>query len=249
MITSNPSRQRKAPAQVDPRGRRAVTATQTADAVAPSYRRDRTGRDRTSDATTSGSLVSPGSPAAAAEDVGLEIRDLRKARGITLKQLSDATALSLGHLSEVERGIASPSVKALHDIAAALGVTISWFFRAADVADRGERDVVVRAGGRRTLAFSSGITDELLSPNLRGSLELLLSRFAPGATSGTEPYTHRGEEAGVVMQGTLSLWVGAREFVLRAGDSFSFASSQPHRYTNSGDTEAVVIWAITPPSY
>ncbi len=116
--------------------------------------------------------------------IGLEIRDLRRARQITLKDLAAATGVSVGHLSEVERGIASPSVKALHDIAAALGVNISWFFQGAEGAANGERDVVVRAGNRRTLTFSSGITDELLSPNLRGSLELLLSRFAPAFDAG-----------------------------------------------------------------
>lgn len=185
----------------------------------------------------------------APEQVGSEIRDLRKARRITLKALSGATGLSLGHLSEIERGLAYPSVKALHDIAAALGVNISWFFQNAESIDPVERDVVVRASSRRTLNFASGITDELLSANLRGSLELLLSTFKPGSSSGSGTYTHQGEEAGIVMQGTLELWVGERKFVLTAGDSFSFASTTPHRYANPGEAEAVVIWAITPPSY
>ncbi len=202
-------------------------------------------------------LVTPGRegrvsrPAASLppDQVGLEIRDLRKSRRITIKQLSEVTGLSIGHLSEIERGLASPSVKALHDIAAALGVNISWFFHNADAVDQVERDVVVRSSNRRTLNFSSGITDELLSANLRGSLELLLSRFEPGSSSGAEPYTHTGEEAGIVMQGVLELWVSDRKFVLKDGDSFSFASTLPHRYSNPGEVETVVIWAITPPSY
>ncbi|MDF2764610.1 MAG: Transcriptional regulator, family [Rhodospirillales bacterium] len=159
-----------------------------------------------------------------------------------------ATSLSIGHLSEIERGLASPSVLALHDIAEALGVNISWFFHNGEGND-GERDIVVRASNRRTLKFSSGITDELLSANLRGQLELLLSRFAPGASSGAKPYTHRGEEAGIVIRGSLELWVGERKFVLKEGDSFSFESTKPHKYSNPGDTETVVIWSITPPSY
>lgn len=202
-------------------------------------------------------LVTPGRegrvlrPAASQppDQVGGEIRDLRKSRRITIKQLSQMTGLSIGHLSEIERGIASPSIKALHDIAAALAVNISWFFHNADAVDQAERDVIVRSGNRRTLNFSSGITDELLSANLRGSLELLMSRFEPGSSSGAEPYTHSGEEAGIVMQGMLELWVGDRKYVLSDGDSFSFQSTLPHRYLNPGDVEAVVIWAITPPSY
>lgn len=181
--------------------------------------------------------------------LGSEARDLRKARGLTLTQLSAATGLSVGYLSEVERGRAMPSVAALHRIARGLGVSIGWFFRNDDPERPEERDVVVRAGRRRKLSFESGITDELLSPNLRGQIELLLSRFPPGSTSGAEPYSHRGEEAGVVIRGTIELWVGERHFILHEGDSFAFPSTTPHRYRNPGAEEAVVIWSITPPTY
>lgn len=184
-----------------------------------------------------------------ADRIGGEIRDLRKARRLTLKELAERTGLSVGYLSEVERGIASPNVKSLHDIAAALGVTISWFFHAADAAEPGEHVVFVRHDKRRQVAFSNGIIDELLSPHLRGKLELLLSRFPPGASSGPDPYTHEGEEAGIVIRGRLELWVGAQRLLLEEGDSFGFESTIPHRYCNTGDSEAVVIWAITPPSY
>ncbi|MFZ5676535.1 MAG: helix-turn-helix domain-containing protein [Pseudomonadota bacterium] len=183
------------------------------------------------------------------DQAGREIRDLRKARRITIKALSERTGLSVGYLSEIERGLAFPNVKALHDIAAALGVTIGWFFHKAEAKEPEEHSLLVRAANRRRVSFSSGITDELLSPHLRGELELLLSRFPPGATSGVEPYSHKGEEAGIVLSGTLEIWVGDKHLVLREGDSFGFDSTRPHRYRNPGDRETVVIWAITPPSY
>jgi len=186
---------------------------------------------------------------AAPGQVGPEIRDLRKAKRMTIKELSLATSLSVGHLSEIERGIASPSIKALHDIARALEVTIGWFLHNSDRADPTEREYVVRADNRRTLKFASGITDELLSPNLRGQLELLMSRFPPNSAGEESAYAHQGEEAGVILQGTLELWVGEKFFVLREGDSFSFPSTMPHRYRNPGETETVVIWVITPPTY
>lgn len=181
--------------------------------------------------------------------VGPEIRDLRKARQMTIPDLATATGYSTGFLSQVERGKSSPSVDALHKIATALGVSISWFFRNEAADDPVEREYIVRARGRRSLGFKAGITDELLSPHLRGELELLLSRFPPGTSSGDAPYTHRGEEAGVVMQGRMELFIGDKRFVLETGDSFGFPSNLPHRYANVGDIEAVVIWAITPPTY
>jgi transcriptional regulator with XRE-family HTH domain len=180
--------------------------------------------------------------------IGREIRGLRKARGYTLAVLAAKTGLSVGYLSLLERDLATPSINALHAISRALGVTISWFFE-AEGAPPGERDYVVRRTRRRRLDFSAGIVDELLSPSLEGQLELLASRFPPGATSGAAPYTHNGEEAGVVIRGKLELWVDGKVFVLEAGDSFGFPSTLAHRYRNPDSEEAEVIWAITPPSY
>ena len=181
--------------------------------------------------------------------VGSEIRSLRNARDITLQDLATSTGLSIGYLSQIERGISSPAVDTLHAISRALGVTISWFFKPSDEQSTIERDIVVRAGQRRRLKFNSGITDELLSPNLDRQLELLRCTFAPGATSGDAAYSHRGEETGIVISGRLEVWVGDKHFMLEEGDSFAFESHLPHRYRNPGRTKTVVIWAITPPSY
>jgi transcriptional regulator with XRE-family HTH domain len=180
--------------------------------------------------------------------LGREIRGLRKARGYTLAVLAGKTGLSVGYLSLLERDHSTPSINALHAISRALGVTISWFFDAGEIPP-GERDFVVRRARRRRLDFSAGIVDELLSPTLNGQLELLASRFRPGATSGSVPYTHDGEEAGVVIRGKLELWVDGKVFLLEAGDSFGFPSTLKHRYRNPDTEEAEVIWAITPPSY
>lgn len=181
--------------------------------------------------------------------VGEKVRLLRRARQFTLQDLSEKTGLSIGYLSQVERDLSSPSIKALRDIATALGINISWFFEAPDSSQTGEQQYIVRAGDRRHLRFRSGITDSLLTPSLNGQIELLLSRFEAGASSGEEPYTHKGEEAGIVLHGQLELWIGADRFLLAEGDSFNFQSTLPHRYRNPGNTETVVIWSITPPSY
>jgi transcriptional regulator with XRE-family HTH domain len=180
--------------------------------------------------------------------IGGEIRALRKARGLTLTDLGEKSGLSIGYLSLLERNRATPSIKALHAVSRALGVTISWFFESGDQPEE-DRDLVVRRGRRRRLDYSAGIVDELLSPSIAGSLELLSCRFPPGATSGQEPYEHSGEEAGVVLRGRLELWVDGRTVMLEAGDSFGFQSAFPHRYRNPGPDETEVIWAITPPSY
>lgn len=180
--------------------------------------------------------------------IGREIRDLRKARGVTLAAMAKASGLSVGYLSLIERDLATPSIKSLHAVSRVFGVTIGWFFEAGD-APEAERDLIVRRARRRRLEYSVGMLDELLSPNLGGALELLSCHLSPGASSGAEPYTHVGEEAGLVIRGRLELWVDGRKAILEAGDSFGFQSALPHRYCNPGPDETEVIWAITPPSY
>jgi transcriptional regulator with XRE-family HTH domain len=181
--------------------------------------------------------------------IGAAVRELRIAKGKTLIELARASGLSVGHLSQIERGVSNPSVKALHAVSRALDVTISWFFQPADPASAYERDYVVRKARRRVLSFNDGVTDSLLSPNLSRGVELILCELPPGAESGAEPYAHRGEETGLVIEGKLEIWIGDRHFVLDAGDSFAFSSEEAHRSRNPGKTTTRVVWAITPPSY
>ncbi len=180
--------------------------------------------------------------------IGQEIKSLRKAKGLSLQALAAASGKSIGFLSQVERGLSKATISDLHAIAQALDVKINWFFPQGDAAGPSEGGVVVRRGQRRQLTFASGIADHLLSPNLGGPLELLWSIMEPGADSG-EAYRHVGDEAGVVIRGRLDLWVGERFFALGEGDSFSFASTTPHRYRNPGDTPTQLVWVVTPPSY
>ncbi len=180
--------------------------------------------------------------------VGAKLRALRKRRGMTLQAVSAAAGVSVGHLSQLERDITSPAVNTLHDISVALGVSISWFFEEPQV-ESVDSKYVVRHAERRRIHFAEGIDDYQLNSGAVEQLGLLYCVFEPGATSGQEPYTHEGEEAGYVMSGTLELWVDDEQTTLGPGDSFSFRSDCRHRYMNPGSEPAVVIWAMTPPSY
>jgi len=183
------------------------------------------------------------------------MRQLRKARGWTLQELSVRCGRSASQLSKVERGVARPSLTALQDIAEALHVQIGWFFADDDQAPANERPFIVRSQRRRRLTYSEiastdylGFEDRLLSASLDGELALGISRYRPGGTTGDDLQSHEGEEAGLVTDGTITLFLDGDEFTLEAGDSFSFPSHLPHRYENRSDQDAVIIWANTPVS-
>lgn len=184
--------------------------------------------------------------------IGPRIRSLRHDRGRTLTDVAAAAGLSIGHLSQVERGLSTPTIRQLQAVAAALGVRIAWFFREPEGGEHHPRDGarITRAGRHPSLRYDGlGMTDFQLAPRVDGSLELLLCVLEPGAGSGDEPYAHDGEEAGMVLAGALELWVGEERHLLSEGDSFAFASTRPHRYRNPGDVITRVVWAITPPSF
>lgn len=176
-----------------------------------------------------------------------DIRALRKARGLTLAEIGRRLSRSVGWLSQVERGLSVPSLADLRAFADVLGVPLSLFF-AHDAPAEAERGVVVRAGHRRSLGSSeSGLQEELLSPDLGGSFEMLRSVFAPGAELSV-PSLRTTEEAGYVVSGNFDIEIGGIWHQLSEGDSFRFAA-RPFRWKNPGSEPAVVVWIISPPVY
>lgn len=182
--------------------------------------------------------------------VGDQIRDLRKAKGLTLAQLAGRIDRSLGYVSQIERNLSELSIPDLKRIAEALEVQISWFFHSAAHVPQEERDYVVRRENRRRLSLSRiGVVEELLSPSLGGATELVMTRIPPRGTTGEEFVTRRAEESGLVLQGQMELWIEDKHFLLNEGDSFRFGPEESHRIHNPGDIETVVVWVITPPVY
>lgn len=182
--------------------------------------------------------------------LGFQIRDLRRAKRLTLAELAQRINRSVGWLSQIERGMAEISISAMHEIARELDVQISWFFRSEAPPDAHEIGLVVRKSHRRTMDFhGSGVHEEILSPSISGELLLVETTFAPGAKTGDRDRERRGEEAGVVLSGTLELQVEGKTLRLEAGDSFAFTRRGPHRCHNPANVPAVVLWVHTPASY
>ncbi|HEY0289103.1 MAG TPA: cupin domain-containing protein [Pseudomonas sp.] len=180
--------------------------------------------------------------------LGERIRGLRKRQGLTLAELARLSQLSVGYISQLERDLSRPSVDTLLKIGRCLGVNIQWFFSTKTDVAEADAGYVVRKDCRQNIHYDDGIHDQLLTPSPSGQIEMVHSRFPPGAYNRTS-YTHEGEEVGYLLTGTFELWVGEKHFLLGEGDSFRFASNEPHRYGNPGQTDAVVLWVITPPTY
>ena len=179
-------------------------------------------------------------------DLGARIRALRLARGETLRRLAADAGVTESFLSQVERGVASPSIASVQRIARALGQSIAELFAADERAG-----IVVRARDRRRVVYQGlGAIDEFLTRATDGRLQVILSTIEPGGGTGDEAYTHESdEEVVVVLEGSLDLWVGPEHFRLEAGDAVTHSSRLPHRNTNPGPGVARVLFCMTPPSF
>jgi transcriptional regulator with XRE-family HTH domain len=179
--------------------------------------------------------------------IGATLRTLRKSRGLTLADLSLVVGRSQGWVSQVERNISEISISDLRRIADAFEVPVGLFFHNEDAPDD-ERGRVVRARARHALGNQTdGLIEELLSPDLGGSFEMVRSIFEAGAEL-PEPQKRQTEEAGYIISGVLDIWMDEQLFRLEAGDSFRL-NGERYRWRNPGSDAAVVIWVISPPVY
>jgi transcriptional regulator with XRE-family HTH domain len=180
-------------------------------------------------------------------DIGSKIKKLRIARGFRQEDVARMTDLSLSMISQVENNRVSPSIATLKKIASSLGKNTSFFL------DEDENSTppcsVLRKNERKLWPLSPKIHFYLLTPNLnRGrKIELMWNVIKTGGVMET-PYTHEGEECGVIIQGRLEFTIGNQTCILEEGDSIYFDASIPHRWRNDGKKDVHVVWAVTPPT-
>ena len=191
--------------------------------------------------------------------LGREIRQLRKAKGISLTEFAKLTDRSIGFLSSIERGLVRPSVSTLQVISEVLDMQVGWFFPEQNDALGRESRIVVRRDRGRRLAYANvgrggqlgstdylGTEDYLLSPDLEGDMICGLTRMAAGSSQGDEPLAYEGETVLHVLEGRIELELSGELFVLEKGDTAQFRTSEPHRWRNVSDAQAVLFWTLTP---
>jgi uncharacterized cupin superfamily protein len=90
---------------------------------------------------------------------------------------------------------------------------------------------------------------ELLTPHMHGQLGMLRAQIAAGWDNEAAPFIHPGEECVTMLQGELDVCVNGTGYKLYEGDSLTYDSALPHWYRNPTAHDAVLIGAMTPPSF
>jgi transcriptional regulator with XRE-family HTH domain len=177
--------------------------------------------------------------------VGALVLQLRREAGYSIGSLAAAAGLSPGLLSQIERGQGNPSLTTLIKLSQALKVPVGRFF---DSKDQG--GALVRREDRRRLEVAEdNLIYELLTPHMNGQLGMLRAQIAAGWDNQDVPFVHPGEECVTIVQGRLYVCVNGVGYDLEEGDSLTYDSSLPHWYRNPTSKDAVLIGAMTPPSF
>ena len=175
--------------------------------------------------------------------VGRRIRDLRTRQGFSLRALSERSGLNINTLSLIENGKSSPSVSTLQQLAQALGVSISSFFKSDPI----DRRVVFTAADQRPLASFGSTRLENLGQSLAGgAVQPFLVTIAAGMGSGERIIVHTGHEFVYCLSGTIRYQVEEQEYDLKPGDSLVFEAHLPHRWGNHSQDSAQVLLVLYP---
>lgn len=177
--------------------------------------------------------------------LGARLRAMRKQKDLRLKQVAERAGLSVSLLSQIERGISSPSIRVLRNICHALGVDGAALFTeterpaaAPEAADGA--DFVVRVADRKSLSVG-GVTKYRLTPAGCAELEGFLMDIAPGASHDPNFVLQTADKIGYVIRGRLRLFVDDLELLLEAGDAYGFPSGHLYRWENGWDAPTTIL--------
>jgi transcriptional regulator with XRE-family HTH domain len=181
------------------------------------------------------------------QELGERIKRFRLGRSLTLKEVELKANVSATHVSEIERGMTSPTVGALAKIARAMGTEPSYFLQSdaypsVSVVCKAERRVFTYDNWRAKInCLSDGISGAQMS--------FLEVELEPGLAQDMDPMTHNGEEFIHILKGVVEIRVGDNRHLLKEGDSIHFRSREPHAMKNIGDGPARMMWVASPPFY
>ncbi|KYH35977.1 HTH-type transcriptional regulator PuuR [Clostridium tepidiprofundi DSM 19306] len=178
-------------------------------------------------------------------DIGSKIKNLRIKNGMTLKELSEKCDLSIGFLSQLERGLTTIAVDSLEKIANIFDVQLTYFFDLPQKKDikilRSYEKVVldVDKSGFIHYLLTTNVYDKSFVPRL---IEILPHKEDEEITC----YNHKGEEFVYVLEGILTLYLHDKKYELYPGDSIHMMSTTPHNWANFTNKKVKILVVHSP---
>lgn len=177
-------------------------------------------------------------------DIGEQIRQERKKKGLTLKSLAQKVECSTNYISLIEKNKVYPSMKILKKILETLEIETIKTLNYAD-----NDKVFVRKNKRTRIIYPDNkVIKDLLVVDPSNKIMEPVYKIIPPNSDSSGWHRHKGEEFGYILKGRLELKVANESFELKEGDCFYFSSTLKHYYRNIGDCDVETIWIVSPPS-
>lgn len=187
-------------------------------------------------------------------DIGARLLAIRKAAGLSQRQLAEQAGVPHAQISNVEQNKSSPSISSLRRILSGLNMTMADFFDSERQEPQGPffspedlRDLTGKLHASGAGAPSGRMVLRQIGDARSHNLQILHEVYETGADTGETRLEHFSSEGGYVLEGALEVSVGEDIRVLHPGESYLFDSRIPHRFRNVYDGRTVVISACTPP--
>jgi transcriptional regulator with XRE-family HTH domain len=149
---------------------------------------------------------------------------------ISLRNLAEKTDFSPSFISQIENGLASPSIASMEKIAAALGVPLWEFFH---VATKPKADII-RAGERPrlNLDWSRAVIESLGYSGDRSHFDAVMVAINPGGISGKHGSISQQDEFAFIHDGEVVLTLEDADHMLNRGDSVIIPAGMRRRWRN-----------------
>ncbi|WP_455538527.1 helix-turn-helix domain-containing protein [Terrisporobacter sp.] len=175
-------------------------------------------------------------------NIGEKILQYRKSKGLSIRDLAKLADVTPSLLSQIERGLANPSVNSLKSIANALNAPLFTFF----TSEVKKEDLIVRGNNRKKfiLPGAYNVIYEILTPDSNDNIEFAIMDLSSKTSSCTEQIYHNGYEIAYILEGEVNLYLDKEKFELQKDDSVKIPVGMHHKWENNSDYNARVVFAV-----
>ncbi len=178
-------------------------------------------------------------------DIGSKLRELRRARNLTLRSVAQEIGFSIALLSQIEKNNISPPIPTLSKLAKFFNVKMSSLFAEKDEPRKYE---IIRKNERKTVSHVVSHTGnrhphsyESFSAKMRTKkmTPFLITLSIENLENTT--YSCQGESFVFILQGTLEMQLNNQEIALGEGDCIYFDTSLEHRFCPGESPDCVIL--------
>lgn len=173
--------------------------------------------------------------------IGSRIRAARQSQRLTIEHVADATGLTKGFLSRVERDLTSPSVASLVTLCQVLSISIGDLFALP------ETHLTRKGEGPKISLGGEGIVERLLTARSERRVQILSAIIEPYGRGESELYAVDCDvDVLHIVSGELTLVMTQESYDLGAGDTLSFSGREPHSWINHCANPVEALFILVP---